>query len=644
MEVIDTILGKSITSGRTVFLLAVSAFIGYNASNIKAQELVNPEKDKNLVKSLHLEHALNSRGLLQLNDSDYVNIAKKYAGEGLLSENDLTIINIGSITNPIYDPTYLNELCDDIKVSTDSARYADFIRDFNDKSIRNIVNMYKKFPYKEYKEYPAETMMILNASIDIPTTYYGSYSYRIAERPEILLSELDCISYNSKSDILEIIPRIIYKNPDILKTIVGLSCTGTEKTKSFLAQIDKNRELFRERPYDFLQISANSAEYAATLLKDVCDDSSLTEVLNKSMFSGRGILSPEILTLVQNTLATDQDSRNATTTIKKLSRESLDSLQSEYAETLKKIADISLGECQFNDFTQVIVQKGDMIKVKKTLDKAEYLINKYDRMKKLVSLNKFLSYNGDVALVDSLMGISENDVKLFRIDNALDYVSVGGTYDRAMLLHEKYGMNDAQIVLYQTLGADDSLAIFKDTNKPNCVMIYPHDDYNNAFKIPDSKRLFDNINASYDLFLKTVYDEKEIYKILDSIPNIELLILGGHGLQSSMEFRNISIFYFNEFLEQSYMLDTGDKELSEHMNNLAPNARIFLYSCSNGRGREYQDNLANFVAQVSGRRVYSMTRPGNIFDVSIDNAYPLEISNRRKSRNILYIAEPKKTE
>lgn len=169
---------------------------------------------------------------------------------------------------------------------------------------------------------------------------------------------------------------------------------------------------------------------------------------------------------------------------------------------------------------------------------------------------------------------------------------------------------------------------FKDTKKPNAVIIFPFKDWNGAFKDRGILTFYHKIEQEYDVFVKVASTEEDMYNAIDTIPNIELLVLGGHG--------NINVLWFDwkkkseETDEKSY-LSISDLELGDYLNELNPNAVILLYSCSNAKGGKNEINLANFVmSHANGRKVIASTKPFNSGGIEIISIYPLDIKIKNK--------------
>jgi hypothetical protein len=169
------------------------------------------------------------------------------------------------------------------------------------------------------------------------------------------------------------------------------------------------------------------------------------------------------------------------------------------------------------------------------------------------------------------------------------------------------------------LGKSDSF--FKDTDKPNLLITYPGIDSKKAFYSSSARKMIETLSLSYDIWFVTLHSEKDLYKSIRKVPSIDLLILSGHGTST-----NIQIGVPVEGFEDLSYIDMNDRELKRYLKRLPKYSTIFLNSCSTGEGSGNNENLANKVANLApGRKVISATAPFALHEVSIQNAYPLQL-------------------
>jgi len=197
--------------------------------------------------------------------------------------------------------------------------------------------------------------------------------------------------------------------------------------------------------------------------------------------------------------------------------------------------------------------------------------------------------------------------------------------------------------LFQLNLSKKEILKFKDTDKPNALLVYPAIDPINEFYSPIEISILEALKKKYDTRIIVASKEEEVYKELENIPNIMFFNPKGHG-----EYNILALGEYQWGLQgvedgdvdlktENYGIDTSDNELEKVINNLHPNAVIFLDSCSNGEGRERKANLANFIKKLSkGRKVISATEPYSGEDMEIQNFYPFDVKIVKDGRDITY--------
>lgn len=213
---------------------------------------------------------------------------------------------------------------------------------------------------------------------------------------------------------------------------------------------------------------------------------------------------------------------------------------------------------------------------------------------------------------------------------------------------------------------------FIDTDKPNALLTIPEKDDNDAFREEGYFNFFKEIKSAYDVKLRIISDERDLCYSINNTPNLELLVIGGHGRPNYICFaehldeskkinqkidslnkelstflsegnicedKNITIKKITDQLEIQYKLgealadrnylspeDTMDLKLP--LSKLKPNATIYLQACHAGEG-----NIVDCVKEVVGRnvRVFGVKASYQIKDVEIKELFPLEINVRKYS-------------
>ncbi len=186
------------------------------------------------------------------------------------------------------------------------------------------------------------------------------------------------------------------------------------------------------------------------------------------------------------------------------------------------------------------------------------------------------------------------------------------------------GFNGDNIYRLSFLGISaEEAANFKDTKKPNAIIIYPKSDYNHAFRGNGARDFFTRLKSGYDVFVRVAETDFDIESIIGKIPKVELLVLSGHGDAEGLMLGKDSFFD----LFEEYAVDLSDTtQIATWMNQLEPNATIFLDSCSNAATRT-GGNLATTFASCAGHRRVIASRQIFYQDhVTVDTVYPLDLT------------------
>ena len=238
--------------------------------------------------------------------------------------------------------------------------------------------------------------------------------------------------------------------------------------------------------------------------------------------------------------------------------------------------------------------------------------------------NVTVGSNGDFkeSDYDLLSGlVDQNGTNLFSSVKEINkFMELGGDFEYASnLLSNGFSLDD--ILLFRR----NSIMVI-DESKPNALVVFPQDDYNHAFSINNLGHFLERINQEYNIFPFRALNEDQVYSAIESVENIELLVLFGHGTKTSLTLSNFGWASNPEIGK----IDINDLELCPYLDLLSKEAVIFLGSCSNAEGREDAENLANMVINCAqGRTVYAAVspfRPGS--NIIINRVYPLELTIR----------------
>lgn len=183
---------------------------------------------------------------------------------------------------------------------------------------------------------------------------------------------------------------------------------------------------------------------------------------------------------------------------------------------------------------------------------------------------------------------------------------------------------------------------FEDTKKPNAVVVYPCNDTaqngrttNQAFYFQGD--FLERISNSYDVRFVLASFEEDLYSALRETSDIALVVVGGHGGETSLRF-SLPRYLAPQDVEQT-TFDPTDEEFSEYLGNLLPNVRWVHFSCSNGEGGLGTTNLAtmveHYIREVAPEAVCffgsdSFTQR----DIHISPAYPLMLQITRDGEDI----------
>jgi hypothetical protein len=254
-----------------------------------------------------------------------------------------------------------------------------------------------------------------------------------------------------------------------------------------------------------------------------------------------------------------------------------------------------------------------------------------------------------MSLIDKIKNLRIRD-KIIAALVAMQITTLGGTFAH---LHHEITLHEQEVkaeeeahsygVCYGASRYPKNKVLntykFKDTEKPNAVVMLPKDDYNGAFTNGCFISLRQKINNNYDAKFVIAETEDELYKALEEVPDQELRVFFGHGTKTSLRLSNDKPL---EFPSEKRELGIWDTEISNYNHNAKPNCRTVLISCSNGAGREEGDNLANFIAKQTGQEVFAGSKSFN--KVKVRNVSPLEVGiisiEDDKESEVTYVAKP----
>lgn len=242
---------------------------------------------------------------------------------------------------------------------------------------------------------------------------------------------------------------------------------------------------------------------------------------------------------------------------------------------------------------------------------------------------------------------------LLTASNILAFKAAGGTVgyacDLANLRDEKGNplLTGFHIFRYAQLGmTKEEIIEFRDTEKPNALLIFPTADYNEVFQLDSVSTLVQEIKKTYDVLVHFAITEQDFYDAILSVPDTELLFIAGHGSSKTLRLggkgaeaawirrggeKKVTgigkhLYLYNRDMREEYFIDTSDKVLEYYLSSLHPDATIFLLSCLTADGGQNSNNLATFMSSIArGRRVLAAKESFTPIQVQVNSLYPFDV-------------------
>ncbi len=179
---------------------------------------------------------------------------------------------------------------------------------------------------------------------------------------------------------------------------------------------------------------------------------------------------------------------------------------------------------------------------------------------------------------------------------------------------------------------------FRDSPRKNALIVLPASDYNGAFDSDSQVIARSIIEDQYDTKILIADSEEDILQ--SDISSIDLLFISGHGNQVSIRFGEDNCECGG--CDETKTLDLYDEGLIYCLaQKLKTDATIVLDSCSTAEGGKESKNLANLVADISGKMVVAATEP--VTRIYIDPNSPLEIRMFNCNRDVTYVVDGKRS-
>ncbi len=191
------------------------------------------------------------------------------------------------------------------------------------------------------------------------------------------------------------------------------------------------------------------------------------------------------------------------------------------------------------------------------------------------------------------------------------YLKAGGTDEYVdQWISEKNDFGEPysgyEIYRFFQLGLKPSDLEFKDTDKPNAVVVYTRNDPNTGLENKESVRFLENIRRTYDtrlVFTTSNNPEAQLYWAIDNTPNSEFLDIAGHpvGKKIYLGGEPFILPFSSDTIPDEDTIDRTDFEIEHYLSKLHPDAVILLSSCSAKNGK---DSIYSFInKRAGGRRV-----------------------------------------
>ncbi len=195
-----------------------------------------------------------------------------------------------------------------------------------------------------------------------------------------------------------------------------------------------------------------------------------------------------------------------------------------------------------------------------------------------------------------------------------------------------YELSLSKIKRYCQLNLPLREIFFYDTRKPNALIVLPTADHNDAFYGESGRNFIKTILRQYDSQILIADTEKDVYAGLKFVPNISLASISGHGTKTTLSLGEADLRLYTGSGDETKTIDISDTEFVELLKETNPYCVLFLWACSNGQGREYENNLANFSAK-SGRKVISGDNVSNITEITSSYPFDAEVYYHDKNTN-----------
>jgi hypothetical protein len=272
-------------------------------------------------------------------------------------------------------------------------------------------------------------------------------------------------------------------------------------------------------------------------------------------------------------------------------------------ESFKKDEAFALEAIKQNEYALKYVNQAlreDENFVLKAIRKNEYALQYAD--KSLLEDEEFVlsavkEHGWELLIMNKLLGKD--------IDELRDFLDDPDDFEVCEKMH--YDLKELDISFPERLGSDIINQIIfsrknldKKENLPLAVIIYPKEDWNDAFRTNQIREL---IRRGYRVVYFEAKNENEVYESLKSATTnvgkaADLFVLGGHGTQTHISMGAGDPGRSGIENEEFYIDTSDEKEMISLKNCLNKDSVIILDSCSTGKGKSEASNVANALRSI----------------------------------------------
>jgi len=183
-------------------------------------------------------------------------------------------------------------------------------------------------------------------------------------------------------------------------------------------------------------------------------------------------------------------------------------------------------------------------------------------------------------------------------------------------------------------GRDEAIE-FKDTEKPNAVVVLPGGYKNNPNFGGGLEEAVNQIKENYDTYIISNENRKNLSEVIDQVQNIEALMIVGARIPSVSSSNNKEAVSYG-IISSGGTFGANDV-FTRLLKKLHKDATIVLYSCYSGSSGESGYNFINNIKDdIKGRKIIGCRCWLGGCVAKISNIYPLDVSVMRNGKDFSY--------